>query len=88
MLMGAAARSNLIALIGAVAEFHSRINFDLHAAASIGIIGGADGPTAIYVTSRLASELLGRSQFAAYRKWRWCRSSAADHAAFATKVER
>ena len=35
-------------------------------AASIGIIGGADGPTAIYVTSRLASELLGPIAIAAY----------------------
>jgi len=38
----------------------------LKACASIGIIGGADGPTAIYVTSRLKPELLGPIAIAAY----------------------
>jgi oxaloacetate decarboxylase beta subunit len=47
-------------------SFLPGINFDLHAAASIGIIGGADGPTAIYVTSRLAPDLLGSIAVAAY----------------------
>ncbi|MEG2957756.1 MAG: sodium ion-translocating decarboxylase subunit beta, partial [Christensenellaceae bacterium] len=41
-------------------------NFDPNVAASIGIIGGADGPTAIYVTSRLAPEFLGPIAVAAY----------------------
>jgi len=40
--------------------------FDAAQAASIGIIGGADGPTAIYVASRLAPELLGPIAVAAY----------------------
>ena len=40
--------------------------FDLNAAASIGIIGGADGPTAIYLTSKLKPELLGPIAIAAY----------------------
>lgn len=68
LLMGAAAQFGIfIALIGALAlSFIPGINFDLHAAASIGIIGGADGPTAIYVTSRLAPELLGSIAVAAY----------------------
>ena len=35
-------------------------------AASVGIIGGADGPTAIFVTSKLAPELLGPIAVAAY----------------------
>ena len=35
-------------------------------AASIGIIGGADGPTALYLTSRLAPHLLGAIAIAAY----------------------
>jgi sodium ion-translocating decarboxylase beta subunit len=42
------------------------LGFDLKAAASIGIIGGADGPTAIFVTSRLRPDLLGPIAVAAY----------------------
>lgn len=42
------------------------IGFDPQAAASIGIIGGADGPTAIFVTSKLKPELLGPIAVAAY----------------------
>ncbi len=42
------------------------IQFDLLDAASIGIIGGADGPTAIYLASRLAPDLLGSIAVAAY----------------------
>jgi oxaloacetate decarboxylase beta subunit len=42
------------------------ISFTANAAASIGIIGGADGPTAILVTSKLAPELLGPIAVAAY----------------------
>ena len=42
------------------------IDFTANAAASIGIIGGADGPTAILVTSKLAPELLGPIAVAAY----------------------
>ena len=54
------------ALIGALAI--SFIGNQLHPAdaAAIGIIGGADGPTAIYVTSRLAPNLLGPIAVAAY----------------------
>ncbi|WP_293895886.1 sodium ion-translocating decarboxylase subunit beta, partial [Sphaerochaeta sp. UBA5856] len=68
LLLGAAAQAGIfIALIGALAlSFIPGINFDLYAAASIGIIGGADGPTAIYVTSRLAPDLLGPIAVAAY----------------------
>ncbi|MBN2651581.1 MAG: sodium ion-translocating decarboxylase subunit beta [Spirochaetales bacterium] len=40
--------------------------FDLYDAASIGIIGGADGPTAIFVTSKLSPDLLGAIAVAAY----------------------
>ena len=68
LLLGAAGQVGIfIALIGAlVLSFIPGINFDLHSAASIGIIGGADGPTAIYVTSRLAPDLLGAIAVAAY----------------------
>jgi Na+-transporting methylmalonyl-CoA/oxaloacetate decarboxylase beta subunit len=36
------------------------LGFDIREAASIGIIGGADGPTAIYLTMKMAPHLLGR----------------------------
>lgn len=42
------------------------LGFDLQAAGSIGIIGGADGPTSIYVTTKLKQELLGSIAVAAY----------------------
>jgi len=42
------------------------LGFSPEGAASIGIIGGADGPTAIYLTSKLAPELLGAIAVAAY----------------------
>jgi sodium ion-translocating decarboxylase beta subunit len=68
LLLGAAAQLGIfVALIGALAlSFIPGIHFDLFAAGSIGIIGGADGPTAIYVTSRLAPDLLGPIAVAAY----------------------
>ena len=68
LLMGAAAQLGIFtALIGALLlSFIPGINFNLNVAASIGIIGGADGPTSIYVTSRLAPEYLGSIAVAAY----------------------
>ena len=42
------------------------LGFDMNAAGSIGIIGGADGPTSIYVTTKLKQELLGSIAVAAY----------------------
>ena len=68
LLMGAAAQLGIFtALIGALLlSFLPGINFDLNVAASIGIIGGADGPTSIYVTSRLAPQYLGSIAVAAY----------------------
>lgn len=68
-LLGGAAQFGIFgALIGAVilAHFVPSINFGLKEAASIGIIGGADGPTAIYLTSKLAPNLLGAIAVAAY----------------------
>jgi oxaloacetate decarboxylase beta subunit len=62
LLLGAAAQIGIFgALLGAVA-----IGFDLDEAASIGIIGGADGPTSIFVCTALAPELLGAVALAAY----------------------
>ncbi|MDA3835223.1 MAG: sodium ion-translocating decarboxylase subunit beta [Spirochaetales bacterium] len=68
LLLGAAAQFGIFfALVGAVLLGSTPfINFNLFEAASIGIIGGADGPTAIYVTSRLAPNLLGPIAVAAY----------------------
>ncbi|WP_407926955.1 sodium ion-translocating decarboxylase subunit beta [Christensenella tenuis] len=62
LLLGAAAQLGIfVALILALL-----VGFDPNVAASIGIIGGADGPTAIYVTSKLAPEFLGPIAVAAY----------------------
>lgn len=68
LLLGAAAQFGIFAtLIGAVAlNAVPGIDFTLKEAASIAIIGGADGPTAIFLTSRLAPELLGAIAVAAY----------------------
>ena len=62
LLLGAAAQLGIFA-----AFFGARLlGFDAAEAASIGIIGGADGPTAIFLTSRLAPHLLGPIAVAAY----------------------
>ena len=68
LLLGAAAQFGIfLALIGALLlSYLPGINFDLNVAASIGIIGGADGPTAIYVTRYLAPDYLGAIAVAAY----------------------
>ena len=61
-LLGAAAQLGIfITFLGALA-----LGFAPKEAGSIGIIGGADGPTAIFVTSRLSPELLGPIAVAAY----------------------
>ncbi|RZO86554.1 MAG: sodium ion-translocating decarboxylase subunit beta [Kiritimatiellaceae bacterium] len=63
-LLGAAAQFGIfLALLGAVALGGL---FSLEDAAAIGIIGGADGPTAIFLASRLAPNLLGAIAVAAY----------------------
>ncbi len=66
-LLGAAAQLGIFfALIGALALAYFGIDFSLKDAASIGIIGGADGPTAIFLTSKLSPKLLGPIAVAAY----------------------
>ena len=68
LLLGAAAQLGIfIAFIGAMLLGSiPAIGFTAQDAASIGIIGGADGPTAIFLTSKLAPELLGPIAVAAY----------------------
>ena len=68
MLLGAAAQFGIFStLLGAIAMNEiGMFDFTLPQAAAIGIIGGADGPTAIYVSSVLAPELLGAIAVAAY----------------------
>jgi oxaloacetate decarboxylase beta subunit len=69
LLGGAAQLGIFTTLIGALwltQMFPNVINFSVKDAASIGIIGGADGPTAIFLTTRLAPDLLGAIAVAAY----------------------
>jgi oxaloacetate decarboxylase beta subunit len=69
LLGGAAQFGIFFALFGALGLsviFGDAMPFGLKEAASIGIIGGADGPTAIWLTSRLAPDLLGAIAVAAY----------------------
>ena len=68
-LLGAAAQFGIFGtVIGALmlSEYVPGISFSLQDAAAIGIIGGADGPTAIFLASRLSEELLGAIAVAAY----------------------
>lgn len=62
-LLGGAAQ---FGIFGALLMAYVGFGFTLPEAASIGIIGGADGPTSIYVTSKLAENLLGPIAVAAY----------------------
>ena len=62
LLLGAAAQFGIFAaFIGSIL-----LGFNGNEAASVGIIGGADGPTAIYLTSKLAPHMLGPIAVAAY----------------------
>ncbi len=68
LFLGAAAQFGIFAtVIGAVGlSMTGVIDFSIAEAAAIGIIGGADGPTAIFVASKLAPDLLGAIAVAAY----------------------
>ena len=68
LFLGAAAQFGIFAtVLGAVGlSVAGILDFSIADAAAIGIIGGADGPTAIFVASRLAPDLLGAIAVAAY----------------------
>ena len=68
LFLGAAAQFGIFAtLLGALGMTElGWMDFSLREAAAIGIIGGADGPTAIYVAGQLAPNLLGAIAVAAY----------------------
>jgi len=68
ILGGAAQFGIFTTLVGALAlsQYTTIFDFSLQDAAAIGIIGGADGPTAIFIASRLAPDLLGAIAVAAY----------------------
>lgn len=68
IFLGAAAQFGIfVSLIGALAmNMIPGIEFSLADAAAIGIIGGADGPTAIFLSSRLAPDLMGAIAVSAY----------------------
>ncbi len=68
-LLGAAAQFGIFgSLVGALAlsEYTSWFSFTLKDASAISIIGGADGPTSIFVASKLAPDLMGAIAVAAY----------------------
>lgn len=68
-LLGAAAQFGIFGtVIGALllSEYVPGVTFSLQDAAAIGIIGGADGPTAIFLASKLSEDLLGPIAVAAY----------------------
>ena len=68
LLLGAAAQFGIFStLLGSLAmNVIPGLDFSLRDAAAIGIIGGADGPTAIFLASRLSPDLLGAIAVAAY----------------------
>lgn len=67
LFLGAAAQFGIFAtLFGAIALNLVGLDFSMQDASAIAIIGGADGPTAIFLASKLAPELLGAIAVAAY----------------------
>lgn len=68
LLLGAAAQIGIFGTVLGAAALGATgwADFGMREAASIGIIGGADGPTAIFVTGKLAPDLLGAVAVAAY----------------------
>ena len=69
ILLGAAAQAGIfLTFLGSLF-----LGFDLEDAAAIGIIGGADGPTAIFLSANSRPHLWAPSPSRPTRTWRWCR---------------
>ena len=67
LILGAAAQIGIfIAFWGALFSGYAGMDFGINEAAAIGIIGGADGPTTIFLSAKLAPELLGITAVIAY----------------------
>ena len=67
LLLGAAAQIGIfVAFWGALIAGSLGMNFGIEEAAAIGIIGGADGPTTIFLSARLAPDILGITAVIAY----------------------
>jgi len=69
LLLGAAAQFGIfgtVLIVMGIGSFVDGVDFTLAEAASVGIIGGADGPTSIFLTQRLAPHLLAAVAVAAY----------------------
>ena len=67
LILGAAAQIGIfIAFWGALFAGHLGLGFGIKEAASIGIIGGADGPTTIFLSAKLAPDILGVTAVIAY----------------------
>ncbi|MQG02466.1 MAG: sodium ion-translocating decarboxylase subunit beta [SAR202 cluster bacterium] len=67
LILGAAAQVGIfIAFWGALFAGHLGLGFGIKEAASIGIIGGADGPTTIFLSAKLAPDILGVTAVIAY----------------------
>lgn len=67
LIVGAGAQLGVfVTFLGVLACNYIGIHFSYQDAASVGIIGGADGPTTIYLTAKLAPHLLGANALAAY----------------------
>ena len=69
LLLGAAAQIGVFVALGGA----MMLGFTAQEAAAIGIIGGADGPTSIYLATKLAPHLLGAIAVAAYSYMSWYR---------------
>ena len=78
LLLGAAAQFGIFGTyMGArLLSATGIVDFSQAQSAAIAIIGGADGPTAIFVTSVLAPELLAALRWPHIATWHWCRSSS------------